>query len=166
MSQLTRAKAKPISNRAFQLITQTFQTRSISTDELEINYLYDKESEKSATVISNPAVPNTWVYECYGKDSETPLIMIFEEVGKNSFVIKNEAGEVLRSFTYNPESNEMWTYEPQVQSRARSEQDKFLCGAAFTAACFLVCEALAVPTGGASLAVGLGFYAASYYICD
>lgn len=79
MSQLTRAKAKPISNRAFQLITQTFQTRSISTDELEINYLYDKESEKSATVISNPAVPNTWVYECYGKDSETPLIMILRK---------------------------------------------------------------------------------------
>ncbi len=45
-------------------------------------------------------------------------------------------------------------------------QDKILCNSMFAAANYLVCEALAVPTGGASLVVALGFAVASTYICD
>lgn len=90
MSQLVEGKIKPISERTYQLLSSFSQTRSISNDELEAYYLYDKVSEKSATVIPNPSAQKSWVYECYGKDSDTPVIMIFEEVGKDSFVIKDE----------------------------------------------------------------------------
>lgn len=51
-------------------------------------------------------------------------------------------------------------------TRGMSTQDKILCNSMFSAAAFLVCEALAVPSGGASLLVGLGFTVASTYVCD
>lgn len=79
-------------------------------------------------------------------------------------VTKDENGEILRHFTYDPEKHELWTYN-DLTTRGMSKKDLILCNSMFTAAGFLVCEALAVPTGGWSLAVGLGFTVASYYIC-
>jgi hypothetical protein len=69
-----------------------------------------------------------------------------------------------KEFTYNPEKRELWTYNNMT--RGMSTQDKILCNSMFSAAAFLVCEALAVPSGGASLLVGLGFTVASTYVCD
>ena len=137
------------------------QTRS--NDNPEVYYVYDEWTEKWAYAISTES--NSCVFECHGNNSDIPLIIIFEEVDTNEFVTKDENGNILRHFSYDPEKCELWTFN-EYDTRGMSNRDKILCNSMFTAASFLVCEALAVPTGGASLLVGLGFAVASTYVCS
>lgn len=154
-----------VSDKTIDILKTFNVSQTRSTSDNEVYYLYDETTEKSAYAIANPSNSKEWIFECYGINTQDPKIILFEQVDTYEFVTKDEMGNILRYFTYDPEKRELWTYN-RPSSRGMSTQDKILCNSMFSVAGFLVCEALAVPTGGASLLVGLGFTAASTYICD
>lgn len=149
-----------------QSLYNSFKPLSRTYDDVEIYHLYDELTDKSAYAMPHPSLANVWVYECYNGELDHSIILMFEQVSENEFVVRDENGNILRSFIYNPETMELWTYNSILSRRELSGEDKFMCGTAFVAACFVVGEALAVPTGGASFALSLGFFALSSYICD
>lgn len=153
-----------VSVRTYDLVQSLTASSTRSTSDTEVYHLYDDMTEKSAFAIANPSVADGWIFECYGREKKDPVIILFEQIESNVFVTKDKDGNILRYFTYDPEKRELWTYNNQT--RGMSTQDKILCNSMFSAASFLVCEALAVPTGGASLLVGLGFTVAATYVCD
>ena len=153
-----------VSVKTYNLIQSLSGSTTRSDATPEVYYLYDDMTEKSGYAIANPNVANGWIFECSGRGKEDPVIILFEQIEPNKFVTKDKEGNILRYFTYNPEKRELWTYNNMT--RGMSAQDKILCNSMFSAAAFLVCEALAVPSGGASLLVGLGFTVASTYVCD
>lgn len=154
-----------VSDKTLDVLKTFNVSQTRSTSDSEVYYLYDETTEKFAYAIANPSNSKEWIFECYGRNTQDPKIILFEQVDTYEFVTKDEMGNILRYFTYNPEKRELWTYN-RPSTRGMSTQDKILCNSMFSAAGFLVCEALAVPTGGASLLVGLGFTVASTYICD
>lgn len=154
-----------VSEKTKSLLSKISTSITRSTSEPTVYFLYDETSEKSAYAIKNPNASDSWIFECYGSNTNKSLTIFFEQIEPNKFVTKDTDGKILRHFTYDPEKRELWTYN-QTTSRGMSTQDKILCNSMFAAANYLVCEALAVPTGGASLLVGLGFAVASTYICD
>ncbi len=160
---IQKSTISSVSDKTRELIELSIPSNTRSNEETEIYYLYDEWTEKWAYAISTES--HSCIFECYGAHSDTPLIIIFEEVDTNEFVTKDENGNVLRHFSYDPEKRELWTFN-EFGTRGMSTQDKILCNSMFAAANYLVCEALAVPTGGASLVVALGFAVASTYICD
>lgn len=154
-----------VSDKSQNVLKSLNVSQTRSTSDNEVFYLYDETTEKYAYAISNPSNSKEWLFECYGSNTKEPIIILFEQVDSNQFVTKDEKGNILRYFTYDPEKRELWTYN-RPTTRGMSTQDKILCNSMFAAANILVCEALAVPTGGASLLVGLGFAVASTYVCD
>lgn len=149
-----------------QVLISSFESHTArSTNELDVFYFYDPLTDRSAYAIEHPTMSNTWIYECRSNNNGECTNIIFQQLSDNKFAVINEEGEELRTFSFNPETNELWTYN-RISRRQLSSQDSFLCGTAFTAACYLVGEAFAVPSGGASLALSMGFFVASYYICD
>lgn len=134
-----------------------------SPEKLKAYKLKDKISYKHAIAVEIPGNPNAWLYECYSADNKECVRIIFEQISDKEFVTKDENGHFLRKFIFDPERNELWTYNQST--RGRSMRDKLLCNGMFAAACFVFCEALAVPSGGWSLLVGIGFAVASTYIC-
>lgn len=139
-----------------------FKSRSVS--DLNVYYLRDEVSEKSAYAVTSENSPNTCVFECYGSNSEPSKIIIIEKIEDNIYVSKNIDGEILRYFSYDEMKHELWTYN-ESNTRGMSKRDQIMCNSAFTAAGWLIGEALAIPTGGTSLLVGIGFTIASSYIC-
>lgn len=131
----------------------------------DVFFLYDEWTEKWAYAVENPNTSNSWIFECYGSNTQVALIILFEQIDTNEFITRDENGNILRYFLYDPEKRELWTYN-DTSTRSMSTQDKILCNSMFAAASYLVCEALAVPTAGGSLLVGLGFAVVSTYICD
>ncbi len=148
-----------------EFVATSLPSASRAIGDLEVYSFLDETSEKEAIAIGSPSKPNVWIYECQSRRTGESVIIIFEEISSNEFVVKDEKGEVLRTFTYNPEAHELWTFDPQNPTSRAFSSRSFLCNTAFSAAAFLVCEALAVPSGGATLAVGLGFVVASSYLC-
>lgn len=165
ISDMHKSDMSAVSSQLKDFIADKITPASRAMSELDVYSFYDENTEKSGYAIAHPSKPNTWIYECQSNSSDTSIIMIFEETSANEFVIKDENGEVLRTFTYDPEARELWTFNSQDPTSRAFSSRSFLCNTAFTAAAFLVCEALAVPSGGATLAVGLGFVVASSYLC-
>lgn len=161
---ITKSDISSISVKTFELVQSLTSSPTRSTSDTEIYYLYDDMTEKSAFAIANPEVQDSWIFECYGRKKKDPVVIFFEQVEPNVFVTKDKEGNILRYFTYYPDKRELWTYNNQT--RGMSTQDKILCNSMFSGLAFLTCEALAIPTGGASLLVGLGFTVASTYVCD
>jgi len=121
-------------------------------------------TEKSAFAIANPSVTDSWIFECYGREKEGSVIILFEQIEPNEFVAKDKDGNILRHFTYNPGKRELWTYNSTT--RGMSKRDQILCNSAFSALGWLIGEVFAIPSGGTSLLVGIGFTVASSYICE
>lgn len=143
-------------------ILPNFKSRSES--DLNVYYLKDKISEKCAYAVTSENCPNMCIFECYGSYSESATIIIIEQIDDNVYVSKNIEGEILRYFIFDDITHELWTYN-ESDTRGMSKRDQIMCNSAFTAAGWLIGEALAIPTGGTSLLVGLGFTIASSYIC-
>lgn len=135
-----------------------------SENQPDVFYMYDDMTEKSAFAVQNPHNDQEWIYECQGRDNGESVIIRFEQIGPNEYVTKDENGEILRYFSYDPEKGELWTYNNDT--RAMSKRDRILCSTTFTALGWLIGEALAVPTGGASLLMSVGFCVATEYICN
>lgn len=161
---IEKSEMNSISNRTLNILKSFNNNISRSDNNLDIYHFTDTTTNKQAYAIAHPALENAWIYECYVLDTDEPTILIFEQLDSTNFVIKDEYGVELRSFTFKSDELELWTYNNSISRLSR--QDSFLCGAAFTAACVLVGEAFAIPSGGASLAVSMGFFTASFYICN
>lgn len=153
-----------ISVRTYDLVQSLTDFSTRSTSDTEVYYLYDDMTEKSAFAIANPSVADGWIFECYGREKKEPVIILFEQVESNVFVTKDKDGNILRYFTYDPDKRELWT--SNNQTRGMSKRDQILCNSAFTTLGWLIGEALAIPSGGTSLLMGLGFTVASSYICE
>lgn len=134
-------------------------------EEPAVYNFYDEDREITGEAIISPTIENGWIYECSYEGSDESIIIQIEQSAENEFIAYDENGQYLRTFTYDEETNELWTIEEGGCRRKLNGQDKFLCGAGFTAAAFLVGEAFAVVTGGLSLALNMGFFIASYYVC-
>lgn len=159
---ITASDINSISDKAKELVRK--QGGSTRASELEVYKLEDDMILKNGYAIENPDKANSWIIECTGRNSEEPLVIIFEQIDENIFVAIDENGDVMRKFFFDPTNKTLWTYNEE-ETRGRSKRDQILCGGAFEAAGWLLCEALAVPSGGASLLIGIGFTVAAAYVC-
>lgn len=133
-------------------------------EDMEVYYFQDEVMARDAYAIADPTAPNSCIIECESTISDASVIISFEQVSDNEFIALDEDGELLRTFYYDPETQELWTSNDPT--RKLSRQDRILCGTMFTALNVLISDALAIPSGGASLLLGLGCQVAAMYVCD
>lgn len=129
-------------------------------------YFYDDDTEKKAYAVQNPIEETTWAFECYSKNETDSVFLEVRFKSEYTFDVVNKDWEYRRPFTYDPETNELISREFYLQGRPLSDRDKYLCNSAFIVVGSITSWALAVPTLGGSVLLGLAFYAVSDYVCQ
>lgn len=161
---IQKSSISSVSEKTREIMNLSVGWQTRASEDTDVYYLYDEWTEKWAYAVANPT-ESSCIFECYGSNTQEPIFIIFEQVDTNEFVTKDESGNILRHFTYDPDKRELKTYN-NLSTRGMSTRDKILCNTMFAMANYIICEGLAIPTGGASLLVGIGFAVASTYICD